>query len=229
MAVQPRFLPLGDSGVTVQFGEGIDPEINDQVLAFAHVLEESQPQGVIEVVPTYHSATVYFDPLVVNLESLTQELRRLAHSSPVRTRRPLKMLTIPVLYGGDAGPDLPSIARTAGLSPEDVVALHRSVDYRVYMLGFSPGFPYLGTVPQRIAAPRLAEPRLRVPAGSVGIAGSQTGIYPQESPGGWRLIGRTPLQLYDPKRPIPFLLGAGDRVRFTSIGQQEFDRLARDM
>ncbi len=151
----------------------------------------------------------------------------LARTLPRSTGRKRPVVTIPVAYGGDHGPDLEGLATAAGLSPQQVVALHTSVEYRVYMLGFSPGFPYLGQVPEAIAAPRLAEPRSHVPAGSVGIAGLQTGIYPQEGPGGWRLIGRTPVRLYNSTRAKPFLLQPGNRVRFRAVSKTEFDRLAR--
>ncbi len=222
----PRILPLGDAGFTVEFGHQIAPAIHDQVLAFTRALEARRWTGLRDIVPTYRSATVYVDPGSVKFESLDRRLLDLARTLPRSTSRKRHVVTIPVAYGGDYGPDLEDLATAAGLSPPQVVALHTSVEYRVYMLGFSPGFPYLGQVPEAIAAPRLAEPRSHVPAGSVGIAGFQTGIYPQECPGGWRLIGRTPARLYDPTRAKPFLLQPGDRVRFHSISQADLERLA---
>jgi inhibitor of KinA len=177
------------------------------------------------VVPTYRSATVYVDPLTVELGPLTERLRVLAEGAPMRPAAPARTIEIPVAYGGECGPDLSAVAAFAGLSVEEAVALHHSVAYRCYMLGFSPGFPYLGRVPEAIAMPRLSEPRARVPAGSVGIAGSQTGIYPHDSPGGWRLIGRTPLRLYDPGRTEPFLIRAGDQIRFVPIDRQTYDQM----
>lgn len=223
----PRILPLGDAGLTVEFGDQIAPAINDRALAFTRAVEAERWAGLLEIVPTYRSATVYFDPGSVKVASLEKRLQDLATSLPRIPMRKRRVVEIPVLYGGDYGPDLEGIADATGLSPQQVVALHTSVEYRVYMLGFSPGFPYLGQVPDAIAVPRFAEPRSRVPAGSVGIAGLQTGIYPQESPGGWRLIGRTPLRLYDATRSKPFLLQPGDRVRFRAVSRTEFDRLAR--
>ena len=221
----PRILPAGDAALTVEFGAIIDPEINDLVLAFAGQLESLKLPGIIEVVPTYCSATVYVDPLCVDLEPLAERLKALAQGASRRPARPGRMVEIPVVYGDEFGPDLPDVASYARRSIEETIALHCSADYRCYMLGFSPGFPYLGQVPDTIAMPRLAEPRATVPAGSVGIAGSQTGIYPQESPGGWRVIGRTPLRLYDPARPRPFLIEPGDRVQFRAIDRAEFERL----
>lgn len=225
MPQYPRILPLGDAGFLVEFGDSIDPAVNNRVVNFARAVERSRVPGVIEVVPAYRSAAIYVDPVEQDLASLRETFMTLAVDltmEPVGRRR---TVTIPVLYGGEAGPDLPALAERAGLSIEQVIELHASVEYRVYMLGFSPGFPYLGMVHDAIAAPRLPEPRLNVPAGSVGVAGRQTGIYPQAGPGGWQLIGRTPLTLYDPARTDPFLLEPGDRVRFVPIEPREFERL----
>lgn len=222
----PRILPLGDSGVTVEFGDSIAPATNDQVIAFAQGLDTLTISGVVDVAPTYRSVSVYFDPLLTDLDDLERRLKELAANLPQQPTGPGRTIEIPVAYGVDLGPDLADVARLAGVSEQEVVALHGSTDYRVYMLGFSPGFPYLGTVPATIAIPRLAEPRTKVPAGSVGIAGTQTGIYPQESPGGWRLIGRTPVKLYDPQGSRPFLLEPGDHVRFVEISYEEYWRMA---
>lgn len=229
MPQYPRILPLGDAGFLVEFGDSIDLAVNDRVVSFARAVERARVPGVVEVVPTYRSAAVYVDPAETDLASLTERLSTLAGNLPMDPADRRRTVTIPVLYGGEAGPDLPALAERAGLSVEEAIALHASVEYRVYMLGFSPGFPYLGMVPDAIAAPRLPEPRINVPAGSVGIAGRQTGIYPQDSPGGWRVIGRTPLVLYDPARTEPFLLEPGDRVRFVPIDRREFDRVKEEL
>jgi KipI family sensor histidine kinase inhibitor len=225
MPQYPRILPLGDAGVLIEFGDSIDPAVNDRVVSFTRAVERSRIPGVLEVVPAYRSAAVYVEPVETDLASLKEAFMTLAVNLPMEPVGQRRTVTIPVLYGGEAGPDLPALAESAGLSIKQVIALHASVEYRVFMLGFSPGFPYLGMVPDAIAAPRLPEPRINVPAGSVGVAGRQTGIYPQASPGGWRLIGRTPLTLYDPARIRPFLLEPGDLVRFVSIDREEFDRL----
>lgn len=224
----PRVLSVGDAALMVEFGEAIAPEINDLVLAFAQRVDEigrDVHRGIIEVVPTYRSATVYFDPLAADGRLLAEQLAALAATLPPRRASQRRMVEVPVLYGGEFGPDLAEVAGYAHRSVEAVIRLHASVTYRCYMLGFSPGFPYLGLVPEAIAMPRLDEPRASVPAGSVGIAGSQTGVYPIESPGGWRLIGRTPLRLYDPERAQPFLVEAGDQVRFVPIERNEYDKL----
>lgn len=220
-------LPAGDAALTVEFGDSIAPEINDRVLAFAQVVDVLRPderRGIIEVVPTYRSATVYFDPLAADGRLLAERLRTLAETLPPRRATKPRTVEIPVIYGEAFGPDLAEVAAHAGLPVEEAIRLHASVEYRCYMLGFSPGFPYLSPVPDALAMSRLAEPRASVPAGSVGIAGLQTGVYPIESPGGWRLIGRTPLRLYDPGRTQPFLIEAGDAVRFVAISRSEFER-----
>jgi len=178
----------------------------------AETLETEALPGVRDIVPTYRSVALYLEPIQADREAIRRAIERAANAPGrvVSGRR----VDIPVVYGGHGGPDLPEIAAWAGLEPSEVVERHVTVDYRVYMLGFLPGFAYLGTVDERIAAPRLASPRLRVPAGSVGIAGRQTGVYPRESPGGWRLIGRTAMAMFDPLRARAALLRAGDTVRF---------------
>lgn len=221
----PRLVQAGDAAVTVEFGDRIAPAINGRVRRFAEAVAAKRWPGILEVVPTFRSATVYYDPLVVPAATLARRLRVLASwpSRPAPAAR--RRVEVPVCYDEEFGPDLAALAAAAGLTPTEAAALHRSVEYRVYMLGFTPGFPYLGPVPAALAAPRLAEPRLRVPAGSVGIAGEQTGIYPLESPGGWRLIGRTPLRLYEPARTPPFLLAPGDVVRFVPIDRRTYEEL----
>lgn len=223
----PNFtlFPLSESAVTVKFGDTIDLPTNELVLAFTVAVDQAEIQGLREVVPTYRSATVYFDPLRTDATTLTRQIRATLTNRVDAPTRPATTHLIPVWYGGAAGPDLTDVARQAGLTPEEAGRLHASVTYRVYMLGFSPGFPYLGTVPERIATPRLPTPRRHVAAGSVGIAGTQTGIYPQTSPGGWRIIGRTPIRLFSLTRPKPFLLDPGDMVRFVPINEDEFGRL----
>lgn len=224
----PRMIQLSESAVTVEFGDGIDLHTNELVLAFTAAVDQSEIPGIREVVPTYRSATVYFDPLRTTARTLLQSLRALTLDTAAAPSRTSITHTIPVWYGGAAGPDLPDVARQAGLTPEKAGELHASVTYRVFMLGFSPGFPYLGTVPAPLAAARLPTPRKYVAAGSVGIAGTQTGVYPQASPGGWRIIGRTPVVLFDLHRPKPFLLAPGDQVRFVAIEEEEFTQLAGD-
>jgi KipI family sensor histidine kinase inhibitor len=185
---------------------------------------------VSEVVPAYASLLVIFDPLRVPREGLERELAALAEEvAAVRASPPRRVVRIPVCYGGELGPDLDEVARVAGLLPAEVVARHAAPVYRVYLLGFTPGFPYLGGMDRRIACPRLPSPRLRVAPGSVAIAGEQTGIYPVESPGGWRVVGRTPLRLFDPAPGAkhPFLLAAGDGLQFVPVDREAYEEAAR--
>ena len=209
-----QIVPAGDAALIVQFAERIDPEINARAIAMAEALRALPLPGLLDVVPTFRSVAIYFDPLQTERDRLVERLRALASVEPQPVREAEAPIRIPVRYGGEFGPDLADVAQFASASESDVVALHTSVTYRVFMLGFLPGFAYLGTVDARIAAPRRATPRTNVPAGSVAIAGSQTGIYPSDTPGGWQIVGRTPVKLFDLARPEPCLLKAGDTVQF---------------
>ncbi len=211
-----RILTFGDSCVSVQFASAIDPVVNARCIALAASLESLALRGVLDVVPTYNAVTVHFDPLAADGEALSIELDRLAGTAPPASAAASRTIEIPVSYGGASGPDLGAVAEFAGCSEADVVQLHVQARYRVYMLGFLPGFAYMGAVDRRIAMPRLETPRMRVNAGSVGIAGEQTGIYPCDTPGGWRIIGRTSAKLFDATRAQPSLLKAGDYVTFVS-------------
>jgi KipI family sensor histidine kinase inhibitor len=229
MLPPPRLLPAGDSAIVVEYGDGIDVGINARVRQLHRALAAGDHRGIVEAVPTYRSLMVHYDPIVVSRESLEELIRKTASRLPEESREPVRTVEIPVMYGGEAGPDLTDVAAIAGMDERAVVDLHAGGDYIVFMLGFMPGFPYLGGLPAAIATPRLATPRTLVPAGSVGIAGAQTGIYPMESPGGWRLIGLTPVRLFDARRSPPALLEAGDRVRFVPVGKPDFDAVARDV
>jgi len=206
---------LGDSCVAVHLAAAIDPAVNERCIALAAALERLSLRGVRDVVPTYNSVTVHFDPLMTDGRALSVELGRLAEAAP-KPDADLRTLEIPVTYGGASGPDLVAVAEFAKCSEADVVRLHTQTSYRVYMLGFLPGFAYMGSVDARIAMPRLETPRMRVAAGSVGIAGEQTGIYPCDTPGGWRIVGRTTTRVFDASRAEPFLLKAGDHVKFVA-------------
>jgi inhibitor of KinA len=220
-------LAAGEGGLLVELGDTIDPALNARVHQIAEAVRRHLARDVLEVVPTYRSLLVIFDPLRVKRARLEEKIAGLLSRVLRRERRLAgRTVRVPVGYGGRHGPDLEFVAAHGGISVEEVVAIHASASYLVFMLGFTPGFPYLGGMSERIAAPRLDSPRPRIPAGSVGIAGAQTGIYPVESPGGWRLIGRTPLRLFDPQSEHPFLLSAGDRVRFVAVGEREWQDIA---
>ena len=223
-----RFLPAGDAALTVEFGNRIALPLNRKVRALAAALEKAALAGVVEVVPTYRSLTIYYDPLSLSLADLRQSVERLLDRVEEIPLPAPRVVTIPTVYGGQFGPDLPFVAQHCGLTEEQVIRLHTRPTYHVYMLGFTAGYPYLGGMPKRLATPRLPSPRLRVPVGSVGIGGNQTGVYPVESPGGWRLIGRTPLTLFDPRWEVPALIRPGDQVKFVRITPDEYEaRLAR--
>jgi len=219
----PRIVPAGDSAVIVEFEERVDPSVNARAIALADSIAARRLEGVRDVVPTYRSVTVYFDPLRVDYGTLLAHLESESDRAGVAGARSAARVQIPVCYGGEDGPDLPEVAAFARISEDEVVRLHTSVTYRVFMLGFVAGFAYLGPVDARIAMPRHATPRVRVPRGSVGIAGEQTGVYPADTPGGWRLIGRTPVLAFDPDRAEPFLMKAGDSVQFHPISRAEYD------
>ena len=223
-----RIVPAGDSALIVEFEERIDPEVNARAVALAERLHVDPVAGVRDVVPTYRSVAVYFDPLRTAHDALMARLEREA-AAPMAAARPAHdVLRLPVCYGGEFGPDLAAVAAFGGISEKAAIDLHTKPTYHVFMLGFAPGLAYLGIVDERIAAPRRDTPRMRVPRGSVGVAGAQTGVYPAETPGGWQIIGRTPLLPFDLTRSNPFLMKAGDAVRFDAIDRAEFDRLERE-
>jgi inhibitor of KinA len=206
-------VPASDHSILVRFGDRISPEIHSLVRAF---LRSFRAPGVRNLHPAYASVLISFDPLRTAQEEIEAAARRAAAEESVAP--PPRRVEIPVRYGGEFGPDLEEVARLNGLRPERVIEIHTSAEYLVYFLGFSPGFPYLGGLPAEIATPRLAAPRKLVPAGSVAIGGTQAGIYPFASPGGWRIIGRTPLELFRADREPPALVEMGDRVRFVERG-----------
>lgn len=222
----PVFSPVGDRAVRAAFGAEITPQINAHVRRLCRRLEAEPIWGVTEWVPGYATVTVYYQPWDIGYDALCTALAERAEERPDTPLPETWGVEIPVCYGGEYGPDLDEVAALHGLSPAQVIERHRAVGYLVYFLGFLPGFPYLGGLDPSLATPRRATPRPRVPAGSVGIAGAQTGIYPLETPGGWQIIGRTPLSLYDPARQPPALLAAGASVRFIPIPARLFEEVS---
>ena len=225
MYQQPRFRLGGDRALYIEVGDAISPEVNRRVKGLLDAIDKAAIEGVEALAPTYRSILVYYDPLKIPLEELKQRLSDLGRALPDASSSEASIFEIPTLYGGEFGPDLDFVASHTGLSPEEVIRIHAGTDYLVYMVGFNPGFPYLGGMSEKIAAPRLETPRVKIPAGSVGIAETQTGIYPLESPGGWRLIGRSPLKMFDPSRDPPALVEAGDLVRFVSIDEARYQEI----
>jgi inhibitor of KinA len=223
---KPRFLLAGDKGLLVEFGDAIDPEINRKVRHVFLSLEKIPIDGVIEVIPTYRSLLISYDPFQTDPEILEREILDREDKLDQWEIPPPETVEIPVTYGEDFGPDLDFVATHNNLTPEQVIEIHTSGTYLIYMLGFTPGFPFLGGLSERIFTPRRENPRLVVLAGSVGIANNQTGVYPIDSPGGWQLIGRTPVRLYDPTKSPPILLKAGNYLRFRRISGTEFQEIA---
>ena len=223
----PDLIPLGDSALVVAFGDAIDEETHTRVLELMNQLEAAHLPEVVDCVPAYASVTIHYRPAATDYDAMESAVRklasRLAAVDPAGTHGDV---SIPVCYGDEFGPDLDFVARHNELTSDEVVRLHSSASYVVYMIGFAPGFPYLGGLPDALATPRLEEPRAVVPMGSVGIAGAQTGVYPIATPGGWRIIGRTPLRLFDATAPDPSLLHAGDRVSFRPIDRAAFHAYA---
>ena len=218
---KPLFFPAGDLALVVELGDAISTEINRKVRSLTDALEEGSIPGIFDFLPTYRSVLVYYDPLIVTAGEVQDGIKRLLESAEVTDTGTRHIVHIPTLYGGDMGPDIAFVAEHNGIDEQEVRRIHSGADYLVYMMGFSPGFAYLGGLDERLATPRLQSPRTEIPAGAVGIAETQTGVYPMASPGGWQLIGRTPLKLFDPPRERPVLLSAGDYVRFVPIESQE--------
>jgi KipI family sensor histidine kinase inhibitor len=214
---QFRYLPAGDSAVVVEVGDTIHPDINRVIRGLIMTLEHRLIPGIRQCIPTYRSVLVIYDPAQFLFHEIVKQLQQCeAHLQQAELPEP-HIIEIPVVYGGEFGPDLEFVAESTHLSISKVIALHSEPQYLVYMLGFTPGFCYLGGMDERLETPRLAEPRTKIPAGSVGIAGKQTGVYPIDSPGGWQLIGRTPLHLFDPHRDPPVWIQTGDLVRFVPV------------
>ncbi|PLT33751.1 5-oxoprolinase subunit PxpB [Bacillus sp. V5-8f] len=222
--------PLGDHAVIIELGKDINEETQKNVQVVTAFLDEHPPKWMVEYIPAFTTVTVFYDPVYFfreNLDSLPynqacQQLSELLQGVKPGDTKEQRVVEIPVCYGGEFGPDLDHVATINGLTAEEVIDIHSSGDYLVYMIGFAPGFPYVGGMPEKIAAPRRESPRLKIPAGSVGIAGKQTGVYPIETPGGWQLIGRTPLDLFQPEVEPPSLLRAGDKIKFKPISHKEY-------
>jgi inhibitor of KinA len=231
MLPNPHLIPMGDRALVIEFGDRLDPELSSRIAAAAQHLRASPPPGVLDIVPAYTTLALHYDPAVVGAgatpyEALIEQLEAWLHAQADAELTPGRLVEIPVCYGGGLGEDLEVVARQHGLTPEEVAAIHAGTDYRVYLLGFVPGFAFLGDLDSRIATPRRDAPRPHVPAGSVAIGGNQTGVYPLETPGGWHLIGRTPVKMFTPETEPPCLIGAGDTVRFVPISRAEFDALS---
>ena len=225
-----KYLTFGDRGLIAEFGDEISPEISTKVRGLYLAIIDADIPGITDLNPTYRSLMVEYDPGVILYGELVKQLQSLDNKMGKMTLPEPHILVVPTLYGGEEyGPDMQTVMETNGLTEKEVIDIHSGMDYLVYMLGFTPGFSYLGGMDLRIETPRLKKPRVLIPGGSVGIAGKQTGIYSIDSPGGWQLIGRTPILIYDPYREKPILHKAGDYIRFKAIDKAEYDRIAAEV
>ena len=224
--MKPTISPVGDRAISIDFGQVIDPIINRHIRQTIERIKELQLDGIIELVPTYCALLVEYDAMLYSYSEICNIIEPTLEEGMTDTTNELvTVVEVPTVYGGEFGPDLSFVASHNHLSEDEVISIHSGTDYLVYMLGFIPGFTYLGGMDPRIATPRLSSPRTLIPAGSVGIAGEQTGTYPSDSPGGWQIIGRTPVTMYDMSKEKAALLSAGDYVRYVPIDEQEYNRI----
>ena len=223
-----RFLFSGDSALVIEFGNEISADINKKIRKMMDDIKKENIDGIIELVPTYCSLLINYDVLKINYNTLVEKLKTFLNNDVETTEgEEVTLVEIPTLYNDEFAPDLSYVAEYNKLSKEEVIKIHTGTDYLVYMLGFMPGFTYLGGMSEKIATPRLESPRLQIYPGSVGIAGKQTGMYPSMSPGGWRIIGRTPLKLYNPDSDTPVYISSGDYVRYVSISEEEYNEILK--
>ena len=224
--MKPTISPVGDRAISIDFGQVIDPTINRHIRQTIERIKALQLEGIIELVPTYCALLVEYDAMLYSYSEICKIIEPTLEEGMTNTTNELvTVVEVPTVYGGEFGPDLSFVASHNHLSEDEVISIHSGTDYLVYMLGFIPGFTYLGGMDPRIATPRLSSPRTLIPAGSVGIAGEQTGTYPSDSPGGWQIIGRTPVTMYDMSKAQVALLNAGDYVRYVPIDESEFHRI----
>lgn len=224
--MKPTISPVGDRAISIDFGQVIDPTINRHIRQTIERIKELQLDGIIELVPTYCALLVEYDAMLYSYSEICNIIEPTLEEGMTNTTNELvTVVEVPTVYGGEFGSDLRFVASHNHLSEDEVISIHSGTDYLVYMLGFIPGFTYLGGMDPRIATPRLSSPRTLIPAGSVGIAGEQTGTYPSDSPGGWQIIGRTPVTMYDMSKAQAALLKAGDYVRYVPIDESEFHRI----
>lgn len=217
-----RICPVGDQALLCEFRNSIDEDTNNQVQRLATQIRESKIKGVEELLPTYRSLLVFYDKNKTSYSKVAKKLQKLEDVALENKKIEKKIRVVPCCYEGEFGPDLIDMSKVLDLSPKEIIEIHQSSIYKIYMLGFLPGFVYLGGLDKRIHIPRLETPRTKIPARSVGIGGNQTGVYPMESPGGWRLIGRTPLDFYNPQKNPPVLCAAGEYIKFQAVSEKEY-------
>lgn len=229
MYERTKYLPCGENALVVEFGNEISTEINAKIRKLILAIEKEAWEGIVEMTPTYRSLLVQYDPFLWSYSALVEKIESIPLQSDGESEEEVRLIEIPTLYADEFGLDMAFVAEHTHLSPEEIIRRHSARDYLVYMLGFIPGFTYLGGMDESLATPRLASPRLQILPGSVGIAGSQTGIYPSVSPGGWQIIGRTPLKLYDAMKNPPVFIQAGDYIRYIPISRADYDRIEEEV
>lgn len=220
-----RILPEGDCSLLLVFGQEINPDINRKITAVVKLIRHQHILGLMDIIPSYCAILINYNPHIIKYIDLRRRIEKILRMDINSVSREKRIFDIPVLYGGIYGPDIENIASSAGISVEEVIKIHSSSDYLIYMLGFLPGFCYLGGLDERIHTPRLPNPRLKITAGSVGIGGASTGIYPMDSPGGWQLMGRTPVKTYDPDRKNAILFEAGDYIHFVPVTEERYKEI----
>ncbi len=220
-----EIVAAGDSSVLIKFKQEVNPEINRKITSLVRLVHDQQIEGIIDMTPAFCSLLINYEPRIISYRKLCKRMNDLLKMDVKSSVEKKRIYEIPVCYGGEYGPDLENMAKLANMSVQELIDIHTSSDYLIYMLGFLPGFCYLGGLDERIHTPRLANPRVKIPAGSVGIGGSSTGIYPMDSPGGWQLMGMTPVKTYDPDKETPILLHAGDYIRFIPVSEDEYKRI----
>lgn len=219
---QSKYLNIGDKSLLIEFANDISEEINHKVRKMMISINDKKLGFIKEIIPTYRSLKIDYDPLIINYDDMIKIFENIEKKICLTIPESSNIIEIPVCYGNKYGEDLKEVAKYSNLTKEEVIKIHTENEYLIYMIGFTPGFPYLGGMSELISMPRLEKPRIKISNGSVGIAGNQTGIYPQDSPGGWQIIGKTPVKLFDLSKENPVLLNAGDYIKFVSISEFEF-------
>lgn len=222
------FSSLGDQAIVIEVATEINEEVHKRIRRISLLLEQQAPEWMVEFIPAFTTVSVFYNPLQADYQTVEAHLRELLLKAPIENEAASRTIEIPVCYGGKFGPDLEFVADHNSLTTQEVVRIHSSGTYSVYMIGFAPGFPFIGGMSEKIAAPRRDSPRLIIPERSVGIAGMQTGVYPIETPGGWQLIGRTPIRLFRPEKNVPSLLRAGDQIIFREITESDYHAWQED-
>ncbi|EJP25473.1 TIGR00370 family protein [Peptostreptococcaceae bacterium AS15] len=224
-----KYLHCGESGIVMEFGNEISKDINAKIRSVVDLIDRDNHPYIIDILPTYRSVLIQYDARQISYKDIVEKLKEYENANVSKQEEEVRLIKLPTVYGGEYGPDIEFVANHNNLSVEEVIKIHTSTDYLVYMLGFIPGFTYLGGMSDKIATPRLASPRTKIDAGSVGIAGNQTGTYPTDSPGGWQIIGRTPLQLFSPESEPPVFINSGDYIRYEQISEEEFKSIKKQV